>query len=123
MLLTEKFIEQLYFGFEEMNPNSPRVNITSNDNEMIFELNVAGYDKSDLNIKVEENQLIISTNSKEYKQTALYFEFKKKPFTRKFNLPKNANADTIKAKHENGILTVTIPLIVEQKKEKCVNID
>ena len=101
------------------NVNSPAVNIVEDDKGYSIEVAAPGIARKEFNIEIENDVLTISTeqkeNKEENKQNFLRREFNFKSFKRSFELPESVNQEGIKATHEAGILTLTLP-----KKEEEV---
>ena len=92
----------------------PAVNVVENENEYQVALVVAGYEKNDIKIKVENNNLVVKAEAKEAEKAKyLRKEFNTNGFERSFILPESTEVDKISAEHKNGVLYVNIP-----KKEK-----
>jgi HSP20 family protein len=101
------------------NVNSPAVNIVEDDKGYSIEVAAPGIARKDFNIEIENDVLTISTEQKESKEESkknfLRREFNFKSFKRSFELPESVNQEGIKAIHDAGILTLTLP-----KKEEEV---
>ncbi|MGM0531712.1 MAG: Hsp20/alpha crystallin family protein [Bacteroidota bacterium] len=97
----------------------PPANISETDKDYQIELAVPGYQKSDFNIELDENLLVVSLErdkqSKEHQEYILK-EYDFNSFRRSFRLSDKVSKTDISAKYKNGILTVFIP-----KKEKFTN--
>ena len=102
----------------------PSVNIL--DNEKFFELNLAapGKNRKDFIIELEDQILTISSESFSNNDDSDNFtrqEFRYGNFKRSFRLPDSINTSLIKAKYENGILSISLPkhkeAIPEPKKQ------
>lgn len=98
----------------------PAVNIIKSDNAYTLEIAVPGLNKSDIDINIKEDSLIISSiihEAKEgdKKEDIVYSkrEFNYGSFKRTFTLPENIDHEGIKANFKNGLLFITLP-----KKEK-----
>ena len=97
----------------------PAVNITEGTDDFTIEVAAPGLDKKDFNIDLENNCLTISSEKedkaeeKEEKYTRR--EFRYSSFRRSFTLPETVDSDKIKAKHRDGILSITIPKKEEAK--------
>ncbi len=100
--------------------DTPSVNITENNNQHNIQIAAPGLDKSDFMIKVEKDQLIVSTNKEINKvkeeRSFLRREFSYSSFKRSFHLPETIDRENISATYENGILNITIA-----KKDKKEN--
>jgi HSP20 family protein len=100
----------------------PAVNIIEDDKGVEIDVAAPGLDKSDFEIKVEDNVLTISAHKEEQKliEGANYIkkEFGYENFQRSFTLPENVfDTDKIEAKYENGVLKIYIPKVEEQQKK------
>ena len=102
----------------------PSVNIL--DNEKFFELNLAapGKNRKDFIIELEDQILTISSESFTNNDGSDNFtrqEYRYGNFKRSFRLPDSINTSLIKAKYENGILSISLPkhkeAIPEPKKQ------
>jgi len=98
---------------------APAVNVSEDDKGYTIEVAAPGIEKKDFNLEVDNDVLTISSekkeNNKEQKQTFLRREFNFQAFKRSFQLPETIDQEQIKATHEAGILTLTLP-----KKEEEV---
>merc|ERR1712065_115486 len=76
-----------------------------------FELDLAipGLNKDDVKINLEKNVLTISAESSTDNSNYSRREFGYNSFSRSFSLPKSINVEKIVAKHENGILSISLP--------------
>lgn len=91
----------------------PSVNIIEREDSYHLELAAPGLEKSDFNISVEGDTLVISaqksSESTETKELYSRREFNFSSFTRSFNLPKEVLIDKITAEYDHGILKINIP--------------
>lgn len=114
-----------FFGNEWMENNNksvPAINIQQNENGFTVEVAAPGMTKEDCNVRIDEdNNLVISfekkseTDEKDKKGTYLRREFSYTQFKRTMLLPDNIEKENISAKVENGVLTVEIPTLNEEK--------
>jgi HSP20 family protein len=90
-----------------------KVNIIENENDFNLDIIVPGYERSEIKVTIDNNELKIASIKNEEeeidKKNYLRKEFLKKPFNRSFELPKGIEADKIEASHKNGILRIMIP--------------
>ena len=100
----------------KMETFNQKVNVIENENNFIIDLIAPGYDRSEIKVAINKNELTIASETSEPKKKEaenntnyLRKEFIKKPFSRTFELPENAEAEKIEATHTNGILSITIP--------------
>ncbi len=98
----------------------PPVNITEKADTYQLEFAVPGWEKSDFNIKLENNLLTISADKKETvneeNEKTVRKEFSHKAFKRSFYIDEKIDAVGISAKYENGILLLTLPKKAEAKE-------
>lgn len=117
-------------GFPQMKSSMPAVNLSESENSYDVELVAPGYKKEDFKLKVNEDVLTISAESKnerseggdgrEYSRR----EYTCSSFTRSFQLPDNAKDDGISAKYNDGILKITIPKSKQEvRASKNINIE
>jgi len=113
----DRFFNQL--NSKNGNLNSPAVNISEDDKGYTIEVAAPGIARKDFNIEIENDVLTISTEHKESKeekkQNFLRREFNYRSFKRSFELPETVDQGEIKASHEAGILTLSLP-----KKEEVL---
>ena len=99
--------------------NSPAVNISEDEKGYTIEVAAPGIARKAFNLEIENDVLTISTEKKESKEenkpNFLRREFNYQTFKRSFQLPETIDQEQIKASHDAGILTLTIP-----KKEEEV---
>lgn len=97
----------------------PAVNIVEGNDNFTIEFAAPGMNKKDFKIDLHNNVLTVSSDKqvedKEDKENYMRREFRYSSFSRSFTLPESVDSEKIKAKHENGILSVVIP-----KKEEAV---
>jgi HSP20 family protein len=101
-----------FLGGKQMHNLVPAVNIKEMPEAYLLELAAPGYKKDNFSIKQEENRLVISAEVKSdnEEKTDGYSrrEFSCSSFSKSFTLPEDANAESIKARYENGVLLVEI---------------
>lgn len=99
----------------------PAVNIKENEKNFTLELAVPGMDKKDLKIDINEDVLTISSESKqeneEEKDGYKRKEFSYSSFCRSFYIPENVSKEKIDANYKDGILTVELPKVEEEKSK------
>ena len=92
----------------------PAVNISEDQKSYMVDVVSPGFKKDDFKIKVDDDVLTISAetkqesnegNNKEYSRR----EYTYSSFTRSFRLPDNAKDDSITASYNDGILQIMIP--------------
>lgn len=114
-----------FFGNEWMENSSrsvPAINIQQNEKGFTVEVAAPGMTKEDCVVRIDDdNNLVISfekkneQEEKDKKGAYLRREFSYTQFQRRMVLPENVEKDKISAKVENGVLTVEIPTVEEEK--------
>ncbi|MGL1936959.1 MAG: Hsp20/alpha crystallin family protein [Fibrobacterales bacterium] len=104
---------------ETRNSITPKVDVYSDDKAYHLEIELPGFAKDTIAVAVKDGTLTISTTnekSEEKKERDYHIrERSYRNFERSFRLGDTLDAESINAKHENGILTVTV-----NKKEKAL---
>lgn len=110
-----KFFEDFFedipsFFFDKSVPM--KVDIKDNEKEYVLEAELPGIDKKDINIELNDNRLTISVNKEEANESNeenyIRKERRSSSFVRSFAVD-NIAEDSIKAKFENGLLTLVLP--------------
>lgn len=120
------------FGIDAITKASyPKVNILETDSEIRFVAEVAGLTKDEVQISIRDNEdntktLTISGKKEvEKKDDGIKYllrELKHSYFERSFVINNYAeyNFDDVTAKHENGVLSLSIPKVEVKKTENKV---
>ena len=106
---------------------TPATNITEDKDAFHLEMAVPGFNKKDFKIKLENNQLTISSEHQEKKkndeENYMRREFSYQSFQRTFNLSENlVDGDKISAKYGDGVLCITLPKKEEAKPKPAKTI-
>jgi HSP20 family protein len=113
------------FGIEPFSKASyPKVNVLSFDDKVEIEAEIAGYNREDISIQVEDDVLsIVGKTNQQAEQTdkSVYLvrELKRSSFSRSFRLTDQLDSDKIDASFQNGLLHITIPRKVQTKENKA----
>ncbi|SDQ19425.1 HSP20 family protein [Xylanibacter ruminicola] len=112
------------------NCTAPAINVKESDKAYTVELAAPGMKKEDFNVHInDEGNLIIKMEQKqEHKDEDknmryLRREFSYSKFEQTLILPDDVKKEDIKARVENGVLTVELPKIVEEKVKLSRQID
>ena len=101
---------------------APSVDIYENETEVVLAAEIPGVDEKDVEIKVEDNNLILRGERKFEKETKEenYHRIERSygSFFRSFALPSYIDQDRIEAEHENGVLKIRMPKRAELKPRK-----
>ena len=92
----------------------PAVETFQRGDHLILRAELPGIDTADIKMTVEDGRLVLSGEKKQTRQEDdsdhYLCEVSYGRFQRSFRLPRGVKAEQLKAHHENGILTVTIPV-------------
>ena len=95
------------------NINYPKMNVEELKDKYILKFELAGMDKKDIKLLLDDNILVLEGEQKTKKinksNDYLRQEIFDGKFKRSVQLPENINIDKMDSKFKNGILTITIP--------------
>jgi len=127
-----RFIDELFRDFDRIGvdtvPSVGRTDVYEKDKALVFETELPGMKKEEIDIKLEDGKLVISGETKrsEDVKEEHYFRIGRQygRVQRCFPLPADlVDKNAIKATFEDGILKVTVPLAESIKeKEKPIEI-
>lgn len=119
--LSELFDDDFFPVISNRVGSMPAVNIKENEKNYTLELAVPGMDKKDLKIDINDDVLVISSESKkeeeEEKDGYKRKEFSYSSFCRSFYIPENVNREKIGASYKDGILSIELPKMEEEKNK------
>ena len=124
-LIDEFFGSDTPFSALSNRSHVPSVNISETDTNFELALAAPGKTRKDFNVELDDHVLTVSSESKheDESKTDQYTrrEFRYDNFQRSFRLPETVDTAKIKAKYNNGILTICLPkheeAIPEPKKQ------
>ena len=107
----------------KMSATAPAINVKESDKGYIVELAAPGMTKEDFNVHInDEGNLVIKmekkqpeTSTEDKSMRFLRREFSYTKFEQTLILPDDVEKNSISARVENGVLTVELPKIEEQK--------
>lgn len=101
---------------------SPRTDLVETPEAYRIELDVPGINADDIHINFQDDRLSVSgerTNEvREENEERVRVERSFGSFFRSFTLPSTVKSDKISAKHDNGVLTITVPKAEESKPRR-----
>jgi HSP20 family protein len=128
MMRTNNWIPAVFNDFFDTdfmpraNCTAPAINVKVTDKAYIVELAAPGMRKEDFNVHVnDEGNLIVKMEkkqeNKEEDKSARYLrrEFSYSKYEQTLLLPDDVKREDIKARVENGVLTVELPKLVDEK--------
>ena len=111
-------IQKRFFGNLERDANferswTPSVDVAEDDKSYFVHVEIPGVSKQDVQVKIEDNQLVISgerKTEKEHKERKFSrIERQFGSFIRSFTLPDDVKASEVNAEFKDGVLSVLIP--------------
>jgi len=106
---------------------SPTVNTREGEFAYHVEVDLPGIKKEDVDIKIEDNTLLVSGERKvknEVKEDDYYkVESSFGTFSRSFSLPNEIDIENIRAESQNGVLEVIIPKLKTAEVDKVKKIE
>ena len=104
--------DNLFFDYDNNNW-TPSVDINESSDTFIIKADLPGIKKSDIEVKIEENVLILNAERKIDKTNVNekyhFSERRSGTFSRSFKLPKSVKEEKITADFDNGVLSIIIP--------------
>jgi HSP20 family protein len=117
--MSNLFDDDFFPALQSRTSSMPAVNIKEDEKNYSLELAVPGMDKKDLKIDINEEVLTISSETKnereENKDGYKRKEFSYSSFCRSFYIPENVNREKIEANYKDGVLTVSLPKMEEER--------
>lgn len=131
-------LQRQFFGDDWVMPikgvNIPTTDVyTKNGNELVVESHLPNFDNEDIDVHVDDGVLIIQAEKhekEEDKGRKYVVRESSSSFYRRIQLPDRADASSVKAHLDDGILTVMVPLkalpepkkiAIESKPKKTLN--
>ena len=109
----ERMVDDNFFFDYDNNDLRPSVEINESNDAFMISVDLPGIEKSDIEVKVEENTLILIANrhidNSDNNEKFHYNERRFGTFSRSFKLPKTVKEEKITAKLDNGVLLIVIP--------------
>lgn len=115
------FEERGLFAFE-----SPSTDVYETEAEYVVELEVPGFDRSELTVEVSDHTLVVKGAHEEEAEKKgrelLLHERLERRFERRFELPLQVDADRVAAACAKGVLTVRVPKTGSTAEARTVEI-
>ena len=109
--------------------NLMKTDIKEEENDYLMDIDIPGYNKDNIEIMLNDGYLNIKASKNEEKEEkdenskVLRKERMSGMMERSYYVGEDINEDDIKAKYENGVLSLTIPKKqIEQKEQKKIAI-
>lgn len=129
----EDLMDEMWSGFprrgregdgESLRRWTPRVDIYSQNDQLVIECELPGMKKDDIQVDVEENRLTISGERRKEKEVSAeereYYRNERQwaQFERSFTLPSSIDTEHVDAEYEDGVLRVTMPKTEDARKKR-----
>lgn len=104
----------------------PQMNVSETDNEIRITAEMPGVAEKDVDVTLDDDVLTIrgekKHEKKDDKENYHFVERSFGSFQRSLRIPRSVKADQVKARVENGVLTVTLPKNQDQEKARHIQI-
>ncbi|MBN1686539.1 MAG: Hsp20/alpha crystallin family protein [Spirochaetales bacterium] len=125
----DKIFDSFFNDSSLRRTSSPVVDIRENEDSYVLEAELPGLTDKDIEVKVEDNLLTISSKKEDEKEEKregyILKERHNHFFTRSFVLPKDVDRESIDANFKDGLLSLTLnkapeakPKMIEVKSNK-----
>lgn len=108
--------------FSEKENKIMKTDVKEKDGSYILEIDIPGYDKEDIQIKLQDGYVTVTAKKNEEKEDKHAKYLKRERFSemcsRSYYAGENITEEDIKANFKNGILTITFPKEAEKKIEQ-----
>jgi len=122
-----KMFDELVRGKKEQGEFAVAADVYQEGQKMYFVLDLPGFLKQDVRVQLRDNTLVIRGDRSGDEDTSgrkyLINERKNGFFERSFSLPAGVEAQSIKAKFENGLLIVAIDMDTDGWEENSIEIE
>ena len=108
----DRMLDSFFSNKREYDFQHPAVDVREEEDKYVLEADLPGLTEKDLDVKVDDRLLTISSEKKEKsdekKEGWLIRERRESSFSRSFVIPENADRDKINAEFKNGVLKLEI---------------
>lgn len=109
----DRVLDRFFDDGPYFNGRTPAVDVSESDAEYTMEVELPGLTEKDIEVKVENNLLSVSSKKEESKgedrKGYLLHERRRFEFTRSFSLPEEVDREKIDAEFKNGLLKLVLP--------------
>lgn len=115
----DRGLSRIFDDMPEWNTSVPVVDIREDEKGYLLEAELPGLSEKDVEVKVEDNLLSLSSVKKEENEEKrdnfIMKERRERSFARSFVLPKDADKEKIEAHFSNGVLSLSIPRVPKEE--------
>ena len=109
----DRVMDRFFDDSPAYHSRTPVADVSENDSEYTMEVELPGLTEKDVEVKVENSLLTVSSKKEESEKKDekgyLIRERSRFEFTRAFSLPKEVDSEKIKAEFKNGLLRLVLP--------------
>jgi HSP20 family protein len=107
----ERLWKRMFDGWPDMDLWTPAVDIEETEDAYVFEVELPGVGRDDVQVDATGNELTISGRITERERTGVVRHRTRRTgaFMYRASLPDGVDTDTIEARFSDGILTVRVP--------------
>jgi len=117
-----RMLDSFFDDVPVWNTRTPAVDVKEEETRYLMEVELPGLTEKDIELKVEDNILTLSSKKEESKEEKkngyLLRERRSAEFSRTFVLPNDTDRAEIKAEFKNGLLMVSVPKKPEAQPRK-----
>ncbi len=117
-----RMLDNFFDDVPVWNTRTPAVDVKEEEKRYLMEVELPGLTDKDIELKVEDNILTLSSKKEESKEEKrngyLLRERRSAEFCRTFVMPQDADRAEVKAEFKNGLLVVDIPKKPEAQPRK-----
>lgn len=111
-----------WFGGEGMLTGAPALDVYEDKDDLVVKAELPGLDKENVEVNLTDHTLVIKGEKKKEEETKQESYFRSERsygrFVRTLQLPKDVQADKVKASFKNGVLEVRMPKTEEAKAKE-----
>ena len=124
--MLDDFFSDGFFPTRNLMRDTFKVDVLDNEQDYTIEADLPGVAKEDVALDFNEGRLLISVNKEETATNSgknyIHQERHRVSMSRSIYLA-DANEEAVKAKMENGVLTITVPKKVKESTAKRISIE
>ena len=117
--LERLFHSSLHSPFNEEKDMNSNIHCQEHDNFFKVSLDVPGIDPKTINIKIQDDSLLISSSEEKTENKEDEHTYQKRSLKTSIALPLNVNRSSIEANCENGVLELVLP---KKTQDKAISI-
>ena len=119
----EDFFKPFFYG--GMQAADMRTDIKETDKNYEMQVDLPGFDKSDINVSLKNGYLTVEANKNEKEEDKHAYLRRERNYScrRSYYIGEGIREEDVKAKYENGILSLTVPKETKELPSGKINID